>query len=155
MKEKQKEYYENNKEQIKANVLEWQKRNKDKVKKYQKKYFKKIATKINKYNSRIKEYEYHNDTNKRIKAILLSKHKQFLEGGSDIMSDIIGAEREAYKAYISDMLDDDLSWNNYGKKWQIRRIRPLKEFDLTKEKDMVDFMSFRNIYIHKINQIEI
>jgi len=146
-------YYEKNKTKIIPNVIRWQKNNKDKVAKYIKKYIKKNSNRINKYNANIKFEEYNTNENKKIKAIILAKHKFFLLGSENGIDKYVGLSLTEYKKYIEGLLPEGCSWLNYGTKWQIRRSIKINEIDLTIEKNIKKYLDYKNIYIYEINKI--
>src|SRR6056297_2877442 len=114
-------YYERTKEQHLARSKEWNKNNKDKCKAYQKKYLNKIRPRINQYNLNKKREEYNTDAQKRAKAILMAQHKTLMQNKTTMVTEFVGLNYREYKDYIQSLLPEDCTFDNYGKKWQIRR----------------------------------
>jgi hypothetical protein len=143
--------YLKNKEEIIKKSTEWNNKNSDKLKINQKRYFRKNADKINKYNADIKIIQYHHHDDKRIKAIFMAKHTQFINKKTNTVSAVVGMDRRDYIKHIESLLSEELNWENYGKAWRIERIKGLKDLDLTNFVDYKIFGNYKNIKIKKIN----
>jgi len=148
-----KEYRNSHKEQIKIKQKEHYKKNKETRLQKNKLYRDKNISKINKqrmiYRNRpeIKEYiknknrEYlpikkekiklkrKTDINFQISEILRSKIHKILKHKETSYKNIIGCDLDFFKKWIEFRFDNNMTWNNLGKYWQIDHILPINGFD--------------------------
>lgn len=162
LKEKRKKYYLENKNHIlnksakyyednKEKKLEYQKKysedNKEKIAEYKSEYAKNNRKKINKYksdyqNRRRKEdpifmlkYSINRSINRSLRCKGLSKSKKTM--------DILGCSIEYFKKYLENMFIDNMSWENYGKVWDIDHKIPL--ITAESEEDVIKLNHYTNL----------
>lgn len=162
LKEKSKSYYIDNKEKILDRVSSHYEKNKEKKIEYQKEYsqinkekvaeYKYEYSQINKEKIRKYKNDYQNrrrkeDTvfmlkhslNRAIRRSLkckgLSKSKKTVE--------VLGCTIEFFKIYIEERFIDDMSWDNYGKNWDIDHIIPLSTAGT--EEDVLKLNHYTNL----------
>jgi hypothetical protein len=57
---------------------------------------------------------------------------------------LLGCNIEYYKQYLEQQFQQDMTWENHGKLWEIDHIRPCASFDLTKEKEQKQCFNHTN-----------
>lgn len=62
-----------------------------------------------------------------------------------------GISIEGFRAWIEKQFDKDLSWENFGKAWQMDHIVPVIYFDFTQETDLKTCWNFTNIRVEKLD----
>ena len=136
--EKQREYYQKNKERILANNRAYREANQAKISSQRKEYRGKnqeyIKQKQKEYlpvrKERIKEQR-KVDENFRMKEILRSKIHKLLSGKESSYQDLLGCDIDTLRRWLQFQFDSKMSWNNLGTYWQIDHILPMSKFDLT------------------------
>jgi hypothetical protein len=155
-----KNYRESNKEQIQIKQKEFYEINKDKLLQKNKLYRLENQNKINEkrkeYRNRpeIKEHiknkniEYlpirkeniklkrQTDLHFQISEILRSKIHKMIKNKKTTYKNIIGCDLEFLKKWLEFRFDENMSWNNLGKIWQIDHILPISKFDFNNEQDI-------------------
>jgi len=113
-----KEYYIQNKTAFLKKVADYDKKNKTKRLIYIRKYTKD---------------RYKVDINFKLKTILRSRFYKVVVGASKSNSilKLIDISIEEYKVYLESKFKVPMSWDNYGKIWEIDHIIPCSNFDLT------------------------
>lgn len=134
-------YYENNKEKLKEYNKKWKNLNPNKVKKYKKKF-------------KIKNPDYHNQYQKqkykeieyKIKSNIRSRIYNALidESKNNSTIELLGCDIKSYKQYIESMFVEGMSWDNHGDVWEIDHIKPCTSFDLTKESNQLECFNYIN-----------
>ena len=134
-------YYENNKEELKEYNKKWKRSNHGKVKKY-------------KENFKIRHPRYHNQYQKqkyqeiehKIKSNIRSRIYNALrdEPKNSSTIELLGCSIISYKQYIESMFVEGMSWDNHGDVWEIDHIKPCTLFDLTKEPDQLECFNYIN-----------
>lgn len=149
-----KEYREKNKDRIRAKAKEFRQKNKEKIKQDKQKYYQNNKEKIKEYKERNKERtklqrrKYHVEYEKErkkidptykavkltrrrighaIKRLNLKKDKKI-----GAFEKRFGCTKESFKRHIEDQFTSVMSWDNWGKYWQLDHIIPLscaKTFD--------------------------
>lgn len=140
-KERNKIYYQNNKEKVLIKTKEYRNSNKDYYDNYNKKYWK---TYYNNNKEKIKKYL---EKNKHKKNLRLNKKKEldpifkfkcnvrssirmsFKRGNNHFKKnsrteDILGCSIEEFKKYIESKFTEGMCFENYGK-WHLDHIKPL------------------------------
>lgn len=141
MKCYQKEYYIKNKDRIRKKHKEYKKENAEAEKQRNIRWNEQNRDYINsrereRYNSNI-QIRLANTLRRRLgKAIKTNfSHVQYL-----------GCSIEELKLYLESKFQDGMSWDNYGKNgWHIDHIKPLSNFDLTKEDEIVEVCNYTNL----------
>jgi len=57
---------------------------------------------------------------------------------------LLGCTIESYMQYIESRWDEDMTWDNWGKTWEIDHIRACHTFDLTNERDLLTCFNWIN-----------
>ena len=129
IKNKNKEYYVSNKEDILKSSSDYYSNNKDKKLEYQKEYASLNKEKISAYKMEYQRNRRKTDPVYKLKYVVgrmirnslkckgLSKNKKSM--------DILGCTIEFFKSYIEERFVDDMSWDNYGTSWDIDHKIPL------------------------------
>lgn len=142
-----KKYFQKNKSEILLNrqnyMVEYRESNKEKISEYNKKYYDQNRKQILKHK-KSKEYRKHsrryeknkrkNDISFRIMGSLRSRLNLAIKNNTKHgkTKDLIGCSIDFLKEYLSNMFQEGMSWNNYGKNgWHIDHIMPCSSFDLT------------------------
>lgn len=59
--------------------------------------------------------------------------------------DLLGCSIEELKLHMSKKFTEGMSWDNYGKYWEIDHIKPCSLFDLSKEDEQRKCFHFTNL----------
>lgn len=137
-KEKEKErcsnYYKANKTTRLKKGSKWRKENKNKVKLY--------------YKERLKtdpEYKLRNLLRSRLRAAIKNTQKV----GSAVRD--LGCSIAELKTYLESKFtvnpwtNEIMTWDNYGKRWEIDHIKELKTFDLSKKDQFIMACNYTNL----------
>jgi hypothetical protein len=147
LKEKTAEYYKSNKEDILDKRRHHYSNNKEKKLEYQKEYASLNKEKISKYKMEYQRNRRNNDPIFKLKYVVgrlirnslkckgLSKNKKSI--------DILGCDIQFFKNYIEEMFIDDMSWENYGKVWDIDHKIPLSS--ATTEQEVLRLNHYTNL----------
>lgn len=147
LKEKASKYYKDNKEDILNKRKENYSKNKEKKIEYQKEYASLNREKISKYKMEYQRNRRNNDPIFKLKYVVgrlirnslkckgLSKNKKSI--------DILGCDIQFFKNYIEEMFIDDMSWENYGKVWDIDHKIPLAS--ATTEEEVLRLNHYTNL----------
>jgi hypothetical protein len=162
LKNKSVEYYNKNKDKIKERISNHYYNDKSLKLKYQKEYAEKNKERISYYKKeyteknreKILEYKRHYQNNRRktdpvfrlkficnrmirnsLKCIGISKNQRTI--------DILGCDIQFFKNYIEEMFIDDMSWENYGKVWDIDHKIPLAS--ATTEEEVLRLNHYTNL----------
>jgi hypothetical protein len=90
----------------------------------------------------------------RKRNIIMSKIRNCLirdQKSSYVFSRYVGCSPEEFKEYIKSLLQEGMTWHNYGrcklgkKIWQLGHIKDCNKFDLTKEEDCVECFHYTNL----------
>ena len=57
---------------------------------------------------------------------------------------LLGCSIDTYKDFLELRFSKGMSWDNYGKVWEIDHIRPCASFDLTDPKQQIECFNYRN-----------
>jgi hypothetical protein len=140
VKEKEKQKYKEYYHRPEVNEKYAKYRNSPEVKKRMKTYFEteKVKEKIKQRNkdnlperNRKFRERYKNDENFRIAIILKTKIHKLINGLKTSYKTILGCELEFFKKWIEFRFDENMTWDNLGKLWEIDHILPVSAFDFT------------------------
>jgi hypothetical protein len=144
VKEKNKKYYEENREELLIHNKEYRDQNKEAILQQRKEYRnredvkKHIQEKNKAYlpirKERIKERR-RTDTNFQLSEILRSKIHKMLKGHKTSYINYIGCDVEWLKTWIAFRFDENMNWDNLGSYWQLDHILPIHGFNLTNENE--------------------
>lgn len=126
-KDKIKAHYESNKDTILANQRHYVSENQEEVKEYKKQYYQKNKFKRNE-KDRIRKntdiiFKLMSNMRSRINNVL-RQNKQ------NHTIYLIGCKKTELIDWINYQLNNDLTWDNYGKLWHIDHVIPLSFFNL-------------------------
>jgi hypothetical protein len=153
-------YYENNKENIIKKQKLYVKNNKENYNKYQNIYKKSNGYKSQKlYNSKNKEIllkkSYTRRNNKvkkdisyklrlRISTDICNRLKKILKNKISTSLEYLGCDFIQYKTYLESLFYPEMTWDNWGKIWEIDHIKPISKFNLTIEKNIFKAFNYQN-----------
>jgi hypothetical protein len=150
----QKQWKEKNKESVKEYQKKYKRDNREKINEYarnrpldkkrkancseKKKQWEKLRRQTEGHKEKRSLYykkKYQEDIQFQMKKKFESKLNSLLERTDVTVESIglIGCTIPEYKAYLEAKFSPTMSWENYGKKWQIDRIIPFCAYDLTDE----------------------
>jgi len=139
---KDKKYYLENKERIKARNNKYYAEKKATIRAQRKEYYKlhpeKLKEQREKFLSKIEN---------RIALNLRRRTRTFLHSGKG-WSDLLGCDIEHFISWLEfnfEKEETDMSLENYGKVWQLDHVYPLSKFDMKNEEDVKKAFNWQNI----------
>jgi len=149
--EEYRKWYYQNREYNLNRVKQYNDNNQQRKKEYNRKYFILNKTKILKkrkdymrtYNNKRRK----NDNNYRLSSLYRSRlYKAFKYGWySKDTESIVGLSLKDLKAYFAKQFTDIMSWDNYGKEWEIDHIKPCIKFNLENKNELLNCFNYKNI----------
>ena len=138
------EYIENNKEKVKEYGKEYRENNKEKIKERKKEYNAKPETK--KRNNERHKTRKQTDLNYKMACSLRDRMYKAIRNGQKAGSavDDLGISIEAFRMYLAEQFEEDMTWENHGTLWHIDHIKPLCEFDLTDREQFLEAANWMN-----------
>lgn len=108
----------------------WQSENPEKIKKYRARWFAKPGVR-----ERLRAYEkkkWDTDMNFRIAGTLRRRMRNALKGLSKSASSerLLGCSIQDFRIYLESKFEDGMTWDNYGRFWEIDHIMPCAIFNL-------------------------
>lgn len=129
----QRQYYEKNKEAVLARAKKYKEDNKDKINATRRKYLKK---KMKDPVERLK---------RSMKTLLLAKMKK-----NSSSTTYFGSKIDFIKKWLEFNFEDDMSWDNYGKHWQIDHTIPIDLWNVQDDNDAKLCFNWKNLMpLHK------
>jgi len=145
-KKYQKNYYLNNRDELKSGQKNYYLNNRDERKEYQKKYQKKNRKKINKTKNKYQKNRLKADICYKIahnlRGRLYRTIKNNQKSGSAVRD--LGCSISELKKHLELLFKPGMSWDNYGE-WHIDHIIPLSRFDLTNSIEFKEACSYTNL----------
>jgi hypothetical protein len=145
IREKLNEYYYANKDELLAKNKEYRLAHKDSISEQRKEYRNREEVKAHKKQKQ-KEYlpirkqriaeRRKTDLDFQIKEVLRSKIHKFLKAQPTSYVNLIRCDLEFFKKWIEFRFDDNMTWKNFGKVWQIDHIIPINSFDMSNPNDI-------------------
>lgn len=145
IREKNKLYYENNKERVLETNKEYRLTHVESIRSQRKQYRSQEHVKLH-IKEKCKEYlpirkEKIKQLRKesltfQISEVLRSKFHKYLNNQTTSMQQILGCDLEFFKKWIEYRFDESINWNNYGTCWHIDHVLPINQFNLTDETDI-------------------
>ncbi len=126
-----KKYREENLEYIKNRDRECYLKNIDRRKQVSKEYIRKNLKNIYIKRKIKMESDPQYNLSVRVRSRISTKLKQHLANKSCGSVELLGCSFGFYVKYLQRKFDKNMSWDNYGKYWQIDHILPLSRFNLT------------------------
>jgi hypothetical protein len=68
--------------------------------------------------------------------------------------ELIGCSPNFFKKWLEYQFDENMSWNNYGKYWDISHIIPFNSFDLHKREEQLKCFNWKNCRPLKKNKCQ-
>jgi hypothetical protein len=124
-------HYNSNKERYKETSTNWQKLNKDKIKHISKKYREspKGISKRKEYRKKEYDEKYGKDIEwtilRNLRIRLNHALKNNFKNGKTL--DLLGCSIKEFKIFLENQFDQNMTWENYGKYWEIDHIYPLSK----------------------------
>lgn len=112
------------------------------------KIWKQNYDKMNRYRTR--EYEkkkYRTDNNYRIRKIMRTRLNKTFKGiklSSSIL-EYLGIEYSLFVIWMKFQFDENMTWENYGKYWDIDHVFPCSKFNLECKTDIIKCFNWRNL----------
>ena len=145
IKNKQKEFYNKNKEELTIKNKDYRDANKIKINEQRKEYRNRedikehIKEKNKEYlpirKEKIKQRRLI-DNNFRISEALRSKFHKFIKGRKTSISNYLGCDLNFYIKWIESNFIDTMSWDNYGKEWDMDHVIPTSILNFSIEKNI-------------------
>ena len=161
-KNNQRNYYKNIEKQ-KERHFKYNKQNKEKISEYMRVYYLKNSKKINVRNNKYK-YTHKKERNQhlkqkrkidvRFKILTNLRHRlniSVINGNkSTSTKKLLGCTVEFLKKHLELQFKDNMSWDNYGRKknikcWEIDHIQPCASFNFTKVKEQRKCFNYKNL----------
>jgi len=117
--------------------------NNERDKKYAKQYHKQNRKRIGAY----KNLRYTNDLNYRLTEVLRARLRVTIKNNSKSGSAVrdLGCTVEFLLQYLKDQFSPEMTWDNWGKIWEIDHIEPLCSFDLTNREQLLKAVHYTNL----------
>jgi hypothetical protein len=130
IKSKNKEWIKNNKEKFKILI----KKNRGKYKEYDKIYSKNYH-----------KHKWKTDPNFRIKSNLRNRFYKTITERSYSVFEYLGCSIEEFKIYLELQFTPEMTWDNYGKYWEIDHIIPISSFNLSIQEEIYKCWNYINL----------
>lgn len=139
-KKRMKLWRENNPEKCKEIVKNWERNNQEKNKKYHKENDKKQKPIWFKKN-------YDNDINFKIIQILRTRVSTVLKNNlkSHSTKELLGCSIQECRNYLENQFKPEMTWDNYGKVWEIDHIKPCSSFNFLNKDDQHKCFHYTNL----------
>ncbi len=154
IQEKNKIYYENNKDSLLIKNKEYRNQNIEKIYEQKKEYRNReenkehIKQKCKDYlpirKLKIKEKR-KLDLNFKMSEILRSKIHKLLHNRKTSYIKYIGCDMEWLKKWIEYRFDNNMNWDNFGSYWQIDHILPISKFNFMNENEITVCFNWTNL----------
>lgn len=146
-RQRRKVWYAKNKQSIIERVAAYYQTNKRQIQKYLKGYRKKHAERL-RINSR-ENIKRRRKTNIsfRIQCNLSRRMHRELSGmvATSRAVELLGCSIDSFKLYLESQFEPEMTWENYGKLWEIDHIMPCAIFDFTKTEHHKRCFHFSNM----------
>lgn len=70
-----------------------------------------------------------------------------LSGLTPRVKSSVGLSTEEFRLFIEKLLPVGMSWNDYGSKWKIQRIKPISSFDLNNPIEVLNINHYSNLKV--------
>lgn len=147
--DRRKIYREKNKERIKEQNKIYRENNKEKRRETDKKYRENNREKINAYRRKYVNERRRNDESFRLRYnicdYLLKKLKKYNLKKTNSTLTYLGCDMEFFRRHISSFFTEEMSWDNYGKVWEIDHTIPCASWDHTDDFQLFCCWNYRNL----------
>ena len=149
-KEYHRQYYKEHRTEYIERKQQWRKDNPEREVETRQRYNEENREKINEYHRKWKEerrntdecYKLQTNTSRRIRYEL----NTVLKGKkTKRTTELIGCSIEKLKAHLEAMFQEGMTWENYGKLWEIDHIIPCAAWNLVEEFDNICCWNYRNL----------
>ena len=159
-KDNYKQFYQKNKEKIKARTKEWYKNNQEQARETRQAYYERHREHLNQQtraffeeNPTYKQEYYENNKEKILKDTkrrqeerrkvdpyfkllhnLRSRLRGYVRGEGDNLIECLGCSKNELKAHLESLFQEGMNWDNYGNKegcWSVDHIIPVTAFDIS------------------------
>lgn len=147
IEEYRKIYEKENREKLLAAGREYYHKNREKRAEYAKNYQTANREKRNYYAKEYQRNKRKTDIVFRIKNSLRCRVKSAIIRGhkSSKTLDLLGCPVEDVKQYLEQQFKSNMSWENYGKYWEIDHIKPCSSFNLLIEEEQKKCFHYTNL----------
>ena len=137
------------KEERKENGKIYREKNKAKIAARNKKYVADNKEAVRARQNKYKRERRKNDPNFKLDNNLRGRVYNALHSQKLIKSrktfDLIGCSVSFLKSYLAERFVDGMSWDNYGKEWEIDHIKPVSKFDLSDKEEQLKCFHYFNL----------
>jgi len=139
--------YKNKKKEILENAKKYYQTNKESILLIRKDYYEKNKREIIKNQVARDAIRIRTDIGFLLKTRVRSRFKMAMRGNykTGVGIKYLGCSIEEFKNYIYNQFQPEMTWDNYGKEWELDHRIALLNFDLTKEEDLKIACNFTNI----------
>lgn len=122
-------YWEENREVMDKQKIEWLEENREYANEYQRKYRKENLEKVREYQNVWVKNKYKNDINYRLKQIVRGRINFSLKElkKTDKTITYLGCHIKDYRVFLEKKFKPEMNWKNYGEIWEIDHILPLSK----------------------------
>jgi len=144
-KDYQKKYHKKHKKEFREYSRKHEKTKKGKL--THKKYYENHKSERIEYQKQYIQKRYNEDMNFRLRVNLRSRLYQTIRGKyrSKTLPNIMNCTIEQLIQYLTDQFDFNMTWENYGKYWEIDHIKPCASFDLSKSPEQKKCFHYSNL----------
>jgi hypothetical protein len=75
-----------------------------------------------------------------------------LKNKSNSSKELLGCEIDYYFKWINHTMKDEMSWDNYGKLWNIDHLIPIKTFDISNPEEALKAFNWKNTWAMKSDE---
>lgn len=110
-------------------------------------YYYKNKERINNVHKEYNKNKYNSDVQFKIKTKFRTALSSYMIGkvDSSFISLYVNLTQDELVEYIQSLFTPDMSWDNYGKVWELDHIKPVCKFDLTVESDLHKCYYYTNL----------
>ena len=128
-----------NKERANALSRDWKLGNKERVSEYNKAYDAEHRDEIQKRSSAYHLTRAKTDPNFKLAKMLRSRYRSVMKDGrlDDSSLEIIGCSVENFKRWLEFRFQDDMTFANHGKMWDLDHVVPIAKFELYGNEDEI------------------
>lgn len=143
-----KNHYQNNKDQYKKSSHQYYLDHKDEVKCKNKRWYKRNKIKARSYYRERQRRLYRTDPIYRLKSQLKGRLNAAIRCQNGLKSahtiELLGCNIDVLKPYLESKFQQGMTWENYGK-WHVDHVIPCCKFDLTKSEEQRKCFHYTNL----------
>ena len=144
MLKKQQDYRKKNKELVTKKAKEYYLTNKEYISKRNSDYLNKNREKRNAYIRKYKEKKRKEEPSFKIYENCRKRVWKVLKNKTNKTNELLGCSKMFYQMWISFTFDNNMTWSNYGKLWDIDHVKPVDTFDLSKNNERLECFNWKN-----------